>query len=315
MIETLRRRPGPAADERSRAGASQRRRARTGRTPMIAYAYLALPLAFYVLFMLLPWLQTVMLSFFNWDGIGARTWAGLTNYVDLLTNPQLRVAIVHSFELMIFFCVMPVLSALFLASLMTGPRRPRWTVTRAVLFIPQVLPPVAIGVIWQWVYGTGGIIDQFLRWVGLGSAAQPWLASFSWAFIAVGLVGAWATTGLCLAFFIAGAQKVPAELYEAVQMDGGGWVRQFRSVTLPQLRGEIVIATTVTAISSLSAFDIVYVMTGGGPGTSTMVPGVLVYQLGFTSFQVGQASALAVMLSVLILLVISAVRLAGRERT
>ena len=121
MIETLRRRPGPAADERSRAGASQRRRARTGRTPMIAYAYLALPLAFYVLFMLLPWLQTVMLSFFNWDGIGARTWAGLTNYVDLLTNPQLRVAIVHSFELMIFFCVMPVLSALFLASLMTGP--------------------------------------------------------------------------------------------------------------------------------------------------------------------------------------------------
>ena len=264
--------------------------------------------------MLLPWIQTVILSFYNWDGIGSRTPAGVQNYVNVLRNPQLRTAIIHSFELMIFFCVLPVLTALFITALITGPRRPRWTLICAILFIPQVLPPVAIGVMWEWMYGPDGFINQALRWIGLGSHAQPWLASFTWAFVAVGFVGIWVTTGLCVAFFIAGAQKVPIELYEAVEIDGGGRARQFLSVTLPHLRGEVVIAATVTAISALSAFDIVYVMTGGGPGTTTIVPGVLIYQLGFSTFQVGQASALAVVLSILVLVLITAIRLVGRER-
>ena len=121
--------------------------------------------------------------------------------------------------------------------------------------------------------------------------------------------------GLCLAFFIAGAQRIPVELYEAIATDGGGRFRQFRWVTLPHLRGEIVIAATVTAISAMSAFDIVFVMTGGGPGVASIVPGLLIYQLAFTSYNVGQASALAVVLSLLVLLVISVLRLAGRERS
>ncbi len=116
-------------------------------------------------------------------------------------------------------------------------------------------------------------------------------------------------------FFIAGAQRIPIELYEAIATDGGGRFRQFRWVTLPHLRGEIVIAATVTAISAMSAFDIVFVMTGGGPGVASIVPGLLIYQLAFTSYNVGQASALAVVLSLLVLLVITVLRLAGRERS
>jgi raffinose/stachyose/melibiose transport system permease protein len=301
--------PGTTAPRTGSAGTPTRKR-----TSRVAYAYLALPFAFYAVFMILPWLQTIYLSFFNWDGIGTRTWAGVTNYLNVFRIPQLRVAILHSFELMIFFCVIPILVALLLTALMTGPRRPRLAILRAIIFVPQVLPPVAIGVMWQWMYGSSGFINEVLKWVGLSSFAQPWLASFSWAFAAVGLVGSWVTTGLCLAFFVAGAQKVPTELYEAVQTDGGGLVRQFWSITLPHLRGEIVIAATVTAITALGAFDIIYVMTTGGPGTATIVPGVLVYQLGFTSFQVGQASALAVVLSALVLLVISVLRLFARER-
>ena len=229
--------------------------------------------------------------------------------------PELREAVVHSFELMLYFCVIPIVMALFLTSLITGPRRPPWTVTRAILFVPQVLPPVAVAVMWQWMYGDGGFINQVLHWVGLGSDAQAWLASFSWAFPAVGFVGSWVTLGLCLVLFIAGAQKIPVELYEAIATDGGGRFRQFRWVTLPQLRGEVVLAAIVTAIGALSAFDIVFVMTGGGPGVATIVPGLLVYQLAFTSDQVGQASALAVVLSLLVLAVITAIRLLGRERS
>jgi len=299
-------RPAPPA-RRARGRSSQRR-------SRVAYLYLALPLAFYSVFMLLPWIQTIFLSFYHWDGIGARQPAGIQNYLAVLQNPQLRTAIQHSFELMIFFCVLPVLIALAMTGLITGPRRPRWHLIRAILFVPQILPPVAIGVMWQWMYAPDGFINQALKWVGLGGVARPWLASFTWAFYAVGVVGVWVTTGLCLAFFASGAQKVPMELYEAAEIDGGGRFRQFLSVTLPHLRGEIVIAATVTAISALSAFDIVYVMTGGGPGTTSIVPGVLVYQLGFTTFQVGRASALAVVLSLLVLVIISVFRLVGRER-
>ncbi len=307
--------PGRAAAVVRPGRVGGRRLSRKWRRALVAYAFLLLPVGFYAVFMILPWVQTIVLSFFNWDGIGAKTAAGWSNYAHVFEDAQLREAVIHSFELMLYFCVIPIVSALFLAALITGPRRPAWTVTRAVLFVPQVLPPVAIAVMWQWMYGEGGFINQVLRWVGLGSVAQAWLASFAWAFPAVGLVGSWVTLGLCLAFFIAGAQRIPTELYEAVATDGGGRWRQFRWVTLPHLRGEIVIATTVTAISAISAFDIVFVMTGGGPGVASIVPGLLVYQLAFTSDQVGQASALAVVLSVLVLVVITVLRLVGRERS
>ena len=226
---------------------------RKWRRALVAYAFLLLPVGFYAVFMILPWIQTIVLSFYNWDGIGTKTGAGFSNFAHVFSDPQLRVAVVHAFELMLYFCVIPIVSALFLTALITGPRRPHWTFTRAVLFLPQVLPAVAVAVIWQWMYGENGFINQVLRWVGLGSVAQPWLASFSWAFPAVGLVGSWITLGLCLAFFIAGAQRIPIDLYEAIATDGGGRFRQFLWVTLPHLRGEIVIAATVTAISAMSA--------------------------------------------------------------
>ena len=298
------------------AAAPARRRGlnRKWRRALVAYAFLLPPVGFYAVFMVLPWVQTVVLSFYNWDGIGTKTGAGWSNYANVFSDSQLREAVIHSFELMLYFCVIPIVSALFLAALITGPHRPRWTFTRAVLFVPQVLPPVAVGVMWQWMYGNQGFINQLLQWVGLSHLAQPWLASFTWAFPAVGLVGSWVTLGLCLAFFIAGAQRIPTDLYEAVATDGGGRYRQFRWVTLPHLRAEIVIASTVTAIFAMSAFDIVFVMTGGGPGVATIVPGLLIYQLAFTSYQVGQASALAVVLSLLVLTVITVLRLIGKER-
>ena len=306
---------GDHATATSRAGPARRRGlSRKWRRALVAYAFLLPPVGVYALFMVLPWVQTIVLSFFNWDGIGAKTAAGWSNYAHVFDDAQLREAVIHSFELMLYFCVIPIVAALFLTALISGPRRPRWTFTRAVLFVPQVLPPVAVAVMWQWMYGNQGFINQLLGWVGLSRVAQPWLASFTWAFPAVGLVGSWVTLGLCLAFFIAGSQRIPLDLYEAVATDGGGRYRQFRWVTLPHLRSEIVIASTVTAIFAMSAFDIVFVMTGGGPGVATIVPGLLIYQLAFTSDQIGQASALAVVLSLIVLVVITLLRVVGKER-
>ena len=130
-------------------------------------------------------------------------------------------------------------------------------------------------------------MNDVLRAVGLGSIARVWLGDFTWAYPAVGIVGTWVGTGLCLMLFVAGMQKIDFHLYEAVRLDGGGRVREFFTITLHQLRGEITVAATVTTISALAAFDVVYIMTAGGPGNTTMVPGLAIYQLAFSDNKVG----------------------------
>jgi raffinose/stachyose/melibiose transport system permease protein len=306
--DTSRRREGPKSRKRpkSRSGRSRSNR--------VAYLYLALPVGFYAVFMIYPWLHTLYISFFDWDGIGIGSWAGTSNYTEILHDPTLRSAIVHAFILLIFFSALPIVLALGLTALMTGSRKRTYPISRTVLFLPQILPAVAVGVAWRWIFGEQGLLNQVLNAVGLGDLARTWLGDFTWAFPAVGLVGTWVGTGLCVVFFLAGAQKVPEELYEAAQLDGAGRGQEFRSITLPHLRREIGVAATVTTVAALASFDIVYVMTSGGPGTSTMVPGVLIYQLAFTAGKVGQACALAIVLSLIVFAAIAVINRISGER-
>jgi raffinose/stachyose/melibiose transport system permease protein len=307
--------PAAGGYSRRRAGRPAPIRRRRARHSRVAYLYLALPVGFYAVFMVFPWLHTLFLSFYDWDGIGVGTWTGLANYREIAADPTLRSAIVHAFELLIFFSVLPILLALGLTALMTGSRKRNHRVSRAVLFLPQVLPAVAVGVAWRWIYGEYGLINQLLDAVGLSGQARAWLGDFTWAFPAVGAVGTWVGTGLCVVFFLAGAQKVPDELYESAQLDGARQWQQFRHITLPHLRREVGVAATVTTVASLATFDIVYVMTSGGPGTTTMVPGVLIYQLAFTAGRVGQASALAIVLSLIVFAAIALINWVSGDRT
>jgi raffinose/stachyose/melibiose transport system permease protein len=152
------------------------------------------------------------------------------------------------------------------------------------------------------VLSTSGVVNQALSAVGLGSITRAWLGDFGTALPAVGVIGAWVLLGLCTVLLLAGMSKIDPELYEAAQLDGAGPVREFFAITLPSLRNEIGVCVTVTVIAALSAFDIVYISTRGGPGDATMVPGLQIYQLAFFNREVGLASALAVVLMVLVLL-------------
>ncbi len=303
--DTSRRRHGTKSRQ-TRSGRSRRNR--------VAYLYLAPPVGFYAIFMIYPWLHTLYISFFDWDGIGIGTWAGLANYTEILHDQTLRSSILHAFVLLIFFSALPIALALALTALMTGTRKRSYPVSRTLLFLPQILPAVAVGVAWRWIYGEQGLLNQILGAVGLQGLTRTWLGDFTWAFPAVGIVGTWVGTGLCVVFFLAGAQKVPEELYEAAQLDGAGHLQEFRSITLPHLRREIGVAATVTTVAALASFDIVYVMTSGGPGTSTMVPCVLIYQLAFTAGKVGQACALAIVLSLIVFAAIAVINRISGER-
>ena len=173
---------------------------------------------------------------------------------------------------------------------------------RTVLFLPQVVPLVAAGIAWSWVLSTQGAVNQGLSAVGLGSVTRAWLGDFSFALPAVGLIGVWVLLGFCTVLLLVGMSKIDPSLYEASQLDGAGAIREFFDITLPSLRQEIGVCVTVTVVAALSAFDIVYISTSGGPGDATMVPGLEIYQLAFYNREVGLASALAVVLMLLVLI-------------
>lgn len=298
-------RPESRSAHRSPAPEASLGRRRTPRTRWNrGYLYLAPALAFYIAFAILPSLHTIYLSFFDWDGLTAATWVGLGNYADVFQTPALRGAILHALVLMLFFSWLPVCIGLLLVALLARRRRRGMSFFRVIYFLPQVIPLVAVGVTWRWMYGNDGLVNQALRAVGLDSITRTWLGDFTLALPAVGLVGTWAMTGLCMVLLLSGAQKIDQNLYEAAQLDGAGPVQEFFAVTLPALRGEIAVALSITTVAALASFDIVYVTTGGAPADRTTVPGLLVYRLAFNQSQVGLAAAIATVLALTILVVV-----------
>lgn len=279
------------------------------------YVWVVPALAFYGAFVVFPTFHTFWLSFFDWNGIAAAEWVGLANYGELFTDSALRGAIWHALILVMFFSWLPILFGLLMVGLLARHRRRGMTTYRMLYFLPQVLPLVAVGVTWRWMYGESGTMNQILSWVGLDSVTRAWLGDFDLALPAVGLIGTWAMTGLCMMLFLSGVQKVDTSLYEAVRLDGAGPIREFLTVTLPELRGEIVVAMTVTTVAALATFDIVFVTTNGGPGGQTTVPGLLVYRLAFTERRVGLAAAIGVVLASVIIVTVWTIRRIAREDT
>jgi raffinose/stachyose/melibiose transport system permease protein len=289
---------------------------RVRRETIMGWLFVVPALLMYAVFVLIPLLLSIHYSFFRWNGIGPMTWVGLKNYATVLEVPDLLGTIFNAFRLVVFFSFIPVALGLVVASVIHRGATGRFgAIARTVLFLPQVIPLVAAGIIWGWLLALPGLINQTLRAAGLGAIARAWLGDFDWALPAVGLIGIWVLLGFCTVLLLTGMAKVDPALYESARIDGAGWLREFVSITVPLLRYEIGVCLTVTVINALAAFDIVYVSTAGGPGNSTAVPGIQIYILAFTEQQIGLASALAVMLMVLVLLVILPIQRLSREDT
>jgi raffinose/stachyose/melibiose transport system permease protein len=268
----------------------------------LGWLFAAPAVVVYATFVLRPLLLTIQYSLYDWDGIGPSTWVGLANYGRLFTDRDLLDPILHAFELIVFFSFVPVVLGLLVASTIRRIAQSRLALAaRTVLFLPQVIPLVAAGIMWSWLLSSTGLVNEILRAVGLGGLTRAWLGDFATALPAVGVIGAWVLVGLCTLLLLAGMSKIDAALYEAARLDGAGPVREFFSITLPSLRQELGVAVTVTVIAALASFDVIYVSTQGGPGNATMVPGLEIYYLAFSEREVGVASALAVALMVLVL--------------
>lgn len=275
----------------------------------------ALPaILMYTIFELIPLLLSIQYSFFRWDGIGPMTWVGLKNYATIIGVPNLFITIINAFRLVVFFSLIPVALGLVVASIMRRVAAGKLgSIARTILFLPQVIPLVAAGIIWGWLLALPGLVNQVLKFFGLSAITRAWLGDFDWALPAVGIIGIWVLLGFCIVLLETGMTKIDPSLYESARIDGSGWFREFFSITIPLLRHEIGVCLTVTVTAALAAFDIVYVSTAGGPGNATAVPGIQIYILAFTEQRIGTASALAVMLMILVIAVILPIQRLSRE--
>lgn len=285
--------PGrPQRSPRSTRFCSPRTRRR-----LLGLAYLAPALLIYGYVVLLPAGQGLQLSFYHWDGVTAATWVGFGNYTGFLTDPTLRQAITHTLFFIIFFSILPIILGMVSAALTARKDVRGAGIYRSVIFLPQVLTPAVSAVVWKQIYAPDGPVNSVLTAFGLGGLTRGWLGDFTWALPALGLAGTWAAYGLCMVLFVAGTQNIPDELYDAARIDGAGPVREFLTVTLPGLRGQLAVVLTLTLLGAIRVFDIVWLTTRGGPGTSTITPTVVLYQRAFTNPDVGAACAIGVVLA------------------
>lgn len=286
------------------------------REAIIGWLFALPALLMYAVFVLLPFLLTIIYSFYKWNGTGRMTWVGLKNYATVFQAPNLIGTVFNAFWLVVWFSFIPVGLGLIVASLIHRMAAGRFgEVARTVLFLPQVIALVAAGIIWGWLFSLSGLVNQTLQAIGLGAITRAWLGDFDWALSAVGIIGIWVLLGFCTVLLSTGMSKIDPSLYESARIDGATWFTEFFSITVPLLRQEISVCLTVTVIAALAAFDIVYVSTGGGPGNSTAVPGLQIYILAFTQRAVGLASALAVILMVLVIVVILPIQRLSREES
>ena len=285
-----------------------------GEPGKVAYLYIAPAFVVFACFMAWPLLRALWLSLYEWDGLSVGTWVGLDNYKEVVTNPELREPFMHSLILLIFFSALPICLGLALAWMMTRSRVKGSGLFRTVIFVPQVIAMVVVAIAWRQIYAPDGAINDALSFVGLDSWRHAWLGDSTYALAAVGVVGTWVGTGLCMVLFLAGLAQVPRELYEAAALDGAGSLRQFFAVGLPALRGELAVAITLTVVAALRTFDLVYVMTTGGPGTATRVPSYEVWRWSLDDGRVGYGVTIAIVLTAIIMvLTIGVNRIAERD--
>ena len=274
------------------------RRAR--RDTLMFLAFIAPNFILLGVFTFWPVVYSLYLSFFRWNMIApVKRFIGTANYVAMMSDPVFWKVTSNTFSLAAVTVVVKLTIALFLALLLNQKLRGR-SMYRAIIFSPTFTTSVAIAMVWSWILDANyGLLRVFLNAVGLRS--PNWLGDVTWALPAIMIVVIWSGLGYDMVIFLAGLKNIPSELYDAALVDGANRLQVFRSVTFPLLSPITFFLSIVSVIGALKAFDIVAIMTDGGPLNSSNVYVLYLYHNAFSWFKTGYASALALVLFVLIM--------------
>ncbi|MVT00835.1 carbohydrate ABC transporter permease [Devosia marina] len=275
-------------------------RRRTGSTFLRKHQLIIAPVAFitpafamFSLFVIYPIIQSIGLSFVEWQGIGPQTWVGLDNYRELLGDPVFWKALTNNVYWLVLFLLAPVLGlfiALFLNQNVFGIR-----LVKSLFFFPFVVSQIVVGLVFAWFYDPAfGLLATMLEPLGVKFPAI--LSNENWATFGIILAGLWPQTAYCMILYLTGLNSVNPEVIEAARLDGAkGW-RLLVNIVLPQLRAATFIAVVVTIIGALRSFDLVAIMTGGGPYNSSNVLAYYMYDNAIFRYRMGYASAIATIL-------------------
>ena len=287
--------PNPTMRPRARAHRAARLRHRL--TP---YVFIAPNIVLFTLFSFLPLLYAVYISFHDWSLIGDPEWLGWHNYVrlsrDRLFWQALRNTLVYATT------TVPTSMAIGLALAIALNRRlPGRSLIRSVYFLPLVVSAVATGTIAAWMFNENyGVINGLLAQFGLGRIA--WLSTPQWALPSLAMATLWVRVGFNMVVYLAALQSIPSIYYEAARIDGASALSQFRHITLPLLGPATFLLLILDVINSFQVFDLIYVMTGGGPGFSTTMVVQYIFKSAFVTSEMGYASAMGVALYAIILI-------------
>jgi raffinose/stachyose/melibiose transport system permease protein len=261
--------------------------------------FLAPALALYLLFVLTPIVQATYYSLFDWSGLGPISdFAGAENYRRALTDTVFLSAIRHNGIIIVLSIALQLPFALWLALILNTRIRGR-AILRLLFFAPFVVSEVITGVVWTLMLQPNGLVDRTMDSAGLGFAVQQWLANPKVVLYTLFVVISWKYFGLHMILFLAGLQQIPNELGEAAAIDGATRLQTIRYVTLPLLGPTIRVSVFLSIIGSLQVFDLVWVMTGGGPIHASNTMAVYLIDWGFKRFQLGYGSAVAIILFVI----------------
>ena len=262
----------------------------------VPYLFLIAPLILFLMWVIGPMLYTFYLSFTNWDGVSTAQFIGITNYIRLFKDPIFQIALLNNLKWLVSLITVPVIMGLGLAMALNSSI-PGARVIKAAFFMPYVLSFIIVGMIFGWMYHpVGGLINSTLHAIGLDWLALGWLSSqklATWCIIAAAV---WRQVGYVMVLYLAGLQSIDSSLVDAARVDGCNSWQLFRRIIFPLLAPITVIIVTISVIDSLRSFDLVFIMTRGGPANSTSVLANFMYIEAFNNYKMGYGAAIAVIM-------------------
>ncbi|HET6671900.1 MAG TPA: sugar ABC transporter permease [Agromyces sp.] len=298
--------PGPSAPGGLRRESAWRRRDRRW-----GYVFIGPQVAGMAVFVLLPFVASLVLAFASWDGLTELEWVGFENFTAQFQDELLLRSIVNT--LLIALITVPIGLGLAVIIAVALEKLKTRTLYLVLFFAPVVTSTIAVAMIWQQMFRVDGVLSETISKV-FGVAPPDWLGDPKLALIAVCIVAIWSSLGLNVIIFLAGLQNISPSVIEAARIDGAGPLRLFRSIRMPLLSPIIFFSSIVAFISSLQTFDVVFILTSdAGPDNATRTIVYHIYDLGFGRFEFGPASAASVIL-LMLTLVITAIQFSAQKK-
>ncbi|MFF3332422.1 carbohydrate ABC transporter permease [Streptomyces sp. NPDC002888] len=286
-----------------------RRRSRYILAPLVL---IAANVVLFALFFVWPAVIGLVYSFTNYTGVGAFQFIGLDNYHNLFGDSTFYDALTRTLLYAVLFVPLNFAVSLLTANLLVSKHAKGASVARVIFFIPWLLSPIVVGVLWRWLFGENfGLVNYVIE--KLGGSAVPWQSNADLSLIVVVMAASWAWTGFSMLLFIAAIKNVPVSYYEAASLDGAGPWRQFISITLPSIAPTSFIVILLNTINAMKEYPVFVALNNGGPGTSNNLLVQYIYETGFKRGQIGYASAASFVL-MLILMAVAIIQLIVNRR-